>query len=165
MHACPAAHPTIHPYGVFDTADGAPILISIQNEREFAQLCKIVLLDETIPEDPRFCSNVERVKHEPEFEDVMKAVFGSTPRAELCARLDEAKVAYGSVNDCGGLSDHPALRRVTVSPSQAARRPSSCSVLLCSLFPSILYVPARCVRSPLTADACSALVSHVRHAG
>jgi len=94
-----------------------------------------VLLDETIPEDPRFCSNVERVKHEPEFEDVMKAVFGSTPRAELCARLDEAKVAYGSVNDCGGLSDHPALRRVTVSiqaKPHAAHHPALFCSALCS---------------------------------
>jgi itaconate CoA-transferase len=115
MRLCAAAHPTIHPYGVFETADGAPLLISIQNEREFAQLCKIVLRDESIPEDPRFCSNVERVKHEAEFDEVMNAVFGSTPRAELCTRLDEAKVAYSSVNDCGGLSEHPALRRVSVS--------------------------------------------------
>ena len=29
-------------------------------------------------------------------------------------RLDEAKVAYGNVNDCGGLQTHPSLRRVTV---------------------------------------------------
>lgn len=117
------AHPTIHPYGVFDTADGAPLLISIQNEREFAQLCKIVLQDETIPEDPRFSSNVQRVKHEAEFDEVMNEVFGSTPRAELCARLDEAKVAYGAVNDCGGLSQHPSLRRVSVSQTM---RPCPC---------------------------------------
>eukprot|EP01047_Picozoa_sp_COSAG01_P055381 COSAG01_NODE_6160_length_3817_cov_3.810776_2_plen_87_part_00 len=66
------------------------------------QFCKVVLRDETIRDDPRFCSNVQRVKHEREFDEVMNAVFGSTPRQELCARLDEAKVAYGAVNDCGG---------------------------------------------------------------
>ena len=108
------AHPTIHPYGVFDTADGAPLLIAIQNEREFATLCSIVLQDATIPDDPRFATNVERVKHEPEFDAVINNVFGSTPRAELRRRLDEAKVAYGDVNDCGGLQTHPSLRRVTV---------------------------------------------------
>lgn len=35
------AHPTIHPYGVYQTT-GAPVLISIQNEREFASLCAVV---------------------------------------------------------------------------------------------------------------------------
>ena len=39
---------------------------------------------------------------------------GSTDRAELVSRLDEAAVAYAQVNDCGGLAEHPALRRVTV---------------------------------------------------
>ena len=38
------AHPTIHPYGVFPTSDKArPVLVSVQNEREFASLCATVL--------------------------------------------------------------------------------------------------------------------------
>ena len=45
-----------------DTADGAPLLIAIQNEREFANLCSIVLEDPSILKDPRFATNVARVK-------------------------------------------------------------------------------------------------------
>ena len=33
------AHPSICPYGAFATADGALVLIAIQNEREWAEFC------------------------------------------------------------------------------------------------------------------------------
>src|SRR5690606_13316230 len=36
------AHPSIAPYGAFDTADGASLLISIQSDREWAVLCRHV---------------------------------------------------------------------------------------------------------------------------
>ena len=35
--------PSVHPYGVFGTADGRPVLISIQNERERARCYGVVL--------------------------------------------------------------------------------------------------------------------------
>ena len=36
------AHPSIAPYGVFKTSDGADILISIQNDREWRVLAEKV---------------------------------------------------------------------------------------------------------------------------
>ncbi|MDE2566883.1 MAG: CoA transferase, partial [Burkholderiales bacterium] len=36
-------HPTIAPYGAFTCADGRDIVISIQNEREWADFCRVVL--------------------------------------------------------------------------------------------------------------------------
>ncbi len=42
------AHPSIAPYGVFRSEDGKPILISIQNEREWVALCERVLGDAAI---------------------------------------------------------------------------------------------------------------------
>ena len=75
MSSC--SHPTIHPYGVYETT-GAPLLIAIQNEREFQKLCSVVLLDPSLPDDPRFATNVARVEHEEEFDEVMNAVFGAT---------------------------------------------------------------------------------------
>ena len=41
--------------------------------------------------------------------------FLGIPRAELIARLDSAGIAYGSINDIEGLSNHPALRRVALA--------------------------------------------------
>ena len=43
-----------------------------------------------------------------------------TPRDELISRLQDAGVAYGAVNDCGGLREHPAIRRLTVQTPSGA---------------------------------------------
>jgi crotonobetainyl-CoA:carnitine CoA-transferase CaiB-like acyl-CoA transferase len=114
-------HPTIHPYGAYATK-GAPILIAIQNEREFARLCAEVLGDASLPEDPRFATNEARVKHRAEFDAVIARVFGSLDRAALIGRLKKAQIAFGEVNDVAGLSRHPALRRSEIAtPSGPAR--------------------------------------------
>lgn len=48
------AHPSVCPYGAFALADGALVLISIQNEREWRQFCSAFLEDPTLPEQPGF---------------------------------------------------------------------------------------------------------------
>src|SRR6478735_6777791 len=45
-------HPTIAPYGVYQTADKVPVLISIQNDREFTRLCEHVLDRPGLDKDP-----------------------------------------------------------------------------------------------------------------
>ena len=55
-------HPSIAPYGSFTCADDRELVISIQNEREWASFCRIVLGDESLPKDPRFCSNAVRTR-------------------------------------------------------------------------------------------------------
>jgi itaconate CoA-transferase len=44
------AHPSICPYGAFATADGALVLISIQNEREWADFCARFLAEPDLPQ-------------------------------------------------------------------------------------------------------------------
>src|SRR6202049_1069410 len=46
------AHPTIAPYGVFKTRDGADILISIQSDREWRVLAKDVFGNRALGADP-----------------------------------------------------------------------------------------------------------------
>ena len=43
------AHPSICPYGAFETRDGALVLISIQNEREWAEFCARFLEQPDLP--------------------------------------------------------------------------------------------------------------------
>ena len=47
------AHPSIAPYGVFKTRDGADILISIQNDREWRVLAEKVMGDKTLAQAVR----------------------------------------------------------------------------------------------------------------
>ncbi|MEA2874040.1 MAG: itaconate CoA-transferase, partial [Hyphomicrobiales bacterium] len=60
------SHPSIAPYGVFKTKDGADILISIQNDREWRLLAKDVMGDAPLAADPRFATVADRVKIRPE---------------------------------------------------------------------------------------------------
>ncbi len=107
-------HPSIHPYGAYEPRGGGPVLFSIQNEREFGRLCADVLGDASLPDDPRFESNVARLDHRAEFDEIIARVFTSIDRDELIRRLRAAKIAYGEVNDVAGLARHPALRRASI---------------------------------------------------
>src|SRR4029077_7917395 len=55
------AHPSIAPYGVFESKDGKGILISIQSEREWKKLCAEVLDQPDLPQDPRLANLVARL--------------------------------------------------------------------------------------------------------
>lgn len=108
------AHPSISPYGVFETRDGKPVLISIQSEREWVKFCADFLGDASIPDDPRFATNVARVANRAQTDAMVAARFAQFTEDEARARLIVADTAFASVNDMAGLSVHPHLRRITV---------------------------------------------------
>lgn len=108
------AHPSICPYGAFATADGALVLISIQNEREWAQFCAGFLHEPDLPRRPGFETNVIRVAHRATVDAHIAATFATLTRAEAATRLRAANTAYGFVNGVAEFAAHPALRRITV---------------------------------------------------
>jgi itaconate CoA-transferase len=108
------AHPSICPYGAFALADGALVLISIQNEREWRNFCAGVMGDAALPEKPGFESNVIRVRNRPVVDAAVAAKFAALSREAARSALDAAGTAYGFVNDVAGLAAHPALRRASI---------------------------------------------------
>src|SRR5215470_5177443 len=56
------AHPSIAPYGVFASKEGIPLLISVQNDREWRVLAGTVLGDAALAADPDFATNAARVQ-------------------------------------------------------------------------------------------------------
>ncbi|MBV9735888.1 MAG: CoA transferase [Acidisphaera sp.] len=108
------AHPSICPYGAFPTADGTLVLISIQNEREWADFCTRFLEEPDLPQRPGFQTNFARVENRPEVDGHIAAAFARLTRAQSAEKLRAANTAYGFVNDVRGLAAHPALRRTTV---------------------------------------------------
>jgi itaconate CoA-transferase len=108
------AHPSICPYGAFALADGALVLIAIQNEREWAGFCAGFLGEPDLPQRPGFETNVIRVAHREMVDGHIAAVFATLTRAEAAARLRAANTAFGFVNDVAAFSHHPALRRASV---------------------------------------------------
>jgi crotonobetainyl-CoA:carnitine CoA-transferase CaiB-like acyl-CoA transferase len=107
-------HPSIAPYGAFACADGKSVLLSIQNEREWARLCSDVLGDAAIASDPRFARNVDRVANLAATEAMVAQALGRYTREEAIERLTRAGIACGRFSDMGDLIAHPQVRLVTV---------------------------------------------------
>ncbi|MCR5864474.1 MAG: CaiB/BaiF CoA transferase family protein [Aquincola tertiaricarbonis] len=103
-------HPTIAPYGAFTCADGRDLVISIQNEREWADFCRVVLRRPELLEDPRCSGNAARVANRGFVDGVVAEVFAAEPSGAIVDRLTEAQTAYGSVNSVHDLIEHPQLR-------------------------------------------------------
>ncbi len=108
------SHPSIAPYGVFAAADGTPVLISIQNEREWRKLCADVLDRPEMAGDPRYDNSTARVANRVALDADVQQAFGVHDSKALTARLAAADIAFATVNDMAGLSAHPHLRRITV---------------------------------------------------
>lgn len=108
------AHPSIAPYGVFTAGDGAQVLLAVQSDREWRMLCEGFMNRPELGTDPRYARNVDRVANRAEVDDAVAQGFATRTKAEAIAALEAVNVAFASVNDMQGLSEHPHLRRVTV---------------------------------------------------
>jgi itaconate CoA-transferase len=104
-----ASHAAIYPYGPFDTA-GVPVMLGVQNEREWARLCAEVLDDPTLATDSRFVNNSKRVENREALKKLMFERFASLSAEEVISRLDKAGIANAKVNDMAGVWDHPQLK-------------------------------------------------------
>lgn len=115
-------HTALAPYGVFTTRDGQPILISIQNEREWRSLCDNVLGKPEAAKDPRFASNSDRVANRAATDDLVQGWFFGTDVADAVRCLDGADIAFGRVSDWAALRDHPHLRMIDVPYAKGTTR-------------------------------------------
>ena len=106
-------HPTIAPYGVYATADEVPVLISIQNDREFTRLCEGVLDRPGLDRDPLYATNKARNSRRDATNAIVQENFGRQTFAELAARLDAAQIAWARVSSVADLSTHPQLKRTS----------------------------------------------------
>jgi itaconate CoA-transferase len=107
-------HPSIAPYGAYAVKGGEAVVIAIQNEREWANLCTNVLAQPELVADPLFSTNTERCANRVALNEVIEPVFATLERAELTGRLLQANIAYGAVNSVADLVKHPQLRRTSV---------------------------------------------------
>ena len=124
------AHPSVAPYGVFHSRDGVPILISIQNERDWEIFATRVLDDPQLVVDDRFATGVARVRNRAETDGLVARVFARHDAGHLQQLLMRHDIAFGRVSDIDALLAHPHLSRVAVEtavgpvhlPVPAARR-------------------------------------------
>ncbi len=121
-----SAHPSIVPYQAFKCGDGRYIAVAATNERFWSRLCKALGLEELI-DDPRFKTNVDRVRNRNALIPILEEVFLRRDRDEWVELLRKAGVPCGPVYELNevfndphtaasgvlGSVKHPTLGRVT----------------------------------------------------
>jgi len=119
-------HPTIAPYGAFTCADGRDIVLSIQNEREWADFCRVVLQRPDLLQDPRCRDNATRVANRGFVDGTVAEVFAALPSGTVIERLGAAQTAFANVNSVHDLIEHPQLRtRPMPVQGQAVEMPAA----------------------------------------
>jgi len=104
-----ASHAAIAPYGPFATGDDKVVLLSIQNEREWAAFCEVVLQLPGLAADPAFCGGSERVQSRAELHRRIDAVFQTLTVDAVTERLERARVAYARMRTMEEFLAHPQL--------------------------------------------------------
>ena len=106
------SHPSIAPYGAYYSKCGKKILISIQNEREWVNLCKSVLMLNNLYTDIRFNEPTKRVKNRIELDKIISKEFIKYDKDLIVDRLRKEKIACGVLNSIEDLEKHPQLRKI-----------------------------------------------------
>ena len=90
------AHPSIVPYGMYESADG-PLIIAVGNNAQFDRFCRLVIERPDIVEDPRFSTNVNRARNRAEIGPLIAGLLRAFPREVLLRRLTDAGIPCGRV--------------------------------------------------------------------
>lgn len=104
-----AYHATITPYGPFRAGDGGTVFLSVQNEREFARFCEVVLRDRALASDARFATGPARQQNRAAMHTLIETVFAKLKTDEVIGRLDAADIANARMNDMQNFWSHPQL--------------------------------------------------------
>jgi itaconate CoA-transferase len=104
-----AFHATIYPYGPFPVGEGGDVMLGLQNEREWAAFCKIVLEQPELAADERFNSNSRRVANKEALRVLIVTVFASLRREQVIERLEQASIANANVSTMADVWQHPQL--------------------------------------------------------
>jgi itaconate CoA-transferase len=103
-----ARHASISPYGPYAAADGR-VFLGLQNDREWAILCRDILGQPELTDDPRFASNPDRVTHDDELTAIIETALADFSVAEVEARLDAAGIANARLRTPAEFAEHPQL--------------------------------------------------------
>jgi crotonobetainyl-CoA:carnitine CoA-transferase CaiB-like acyl-CoA transferase len=104
-----AHHATIVPYGPFKAGDGGTVFLSIQNEREFARFCDVVLASPGLKRDARFSSGPARAENRNAMHEEIERVFSALSSVQIIEKLEKAEIANARLNSMQEFWDHPQL--------------------------------------------------------
>ena len=105
----PAAPQLIVPYGVYRCGDGLLVNMAVENPRQWARLCEVVLERPDLVNDQRFNANEKRVQNRAELEPLIDAQLGRLTQEQAIELLERADIPNGRVNDVQALAEHEQL--------------------------------------------------------
>ena len=151
------SHSSLAPYGVFQTADDVPILISIQNDREWVVFCTKVLGEPELGARSALCQQLRAPRQPGRDRRASRSAASAPTTSPRCrAVLEEAEIAFARVNDIEAILRHPHLRRLTIdSPSGPIALPSPPARWMGEPDPSFGPLPARSASTPPRCAASS----------
>ncbi|KQL49546.1 hypothetical protein AN963_07350 [Brevibacillus choshinensis] len=101
------AHPSIVPYQAFAAKDGE-IILAIANNRLWEKACQALRWDD-LREDPRFCTNDERVAHRELLIRIIQERVSTMERQEIVEKLDGVGVPCGPIHTIDQVLNHPQV--------------------------------------------------------
>lgn len=102
------AHPNITPYEVFPVEDGH-IIIATGNDGQYRRLCEVLGVP-ALADHPDFLTNALRVKNRATLVPLLSAETLKINRADLLARLKEATVPAGPINNLADVFEDEQVR-------------------------------------------------------
>ena len=112
-------HSFVAPYGAFVTGDGKQVLLSIQNDREWADFCRAVLKQPELGDDPLYRQNTDRYANRETMTAIINQAFAAYDKDTLLALLEDTRIACASLNSVEEVSSHPFLQNRTVTMGEA----------------------------------------------
>lgn len=99
------SHPNIAPYDAYTTAT-CSIYIAVGNERQFAVLCTELGCPQ-VSADPRFRSNIERIRHRIDLDQILESHLRDHDGHALAARLQAVGVPAAAVAGIADVASSP----------------------------------------------------------
>lgn len=105
-------HPNIVPYGsVYRLGDGRELVLAVGTERQWQRLTD-ALGRPTLAGHPDYADNRARVRHREALHGELAAAFAALDAPTASARLREAGVPFGFVNDMAQVFEQPGMQHV-----------------------------------------------------
>jgi formyl-CoA transferase len=102
-------HTIIVPYGPYRVGDGRRVNLAVQNEGQWRRLCEAVLGRPDWVSDPRFTTNLQRVRNRDVLEPLIEDALQPFTIDAVEKALEAADVPYGRLNEVADLVAHPQL--------------------------------------------------------
>lgn len=88
----------IAPHDIYQTADGAFVALPVSTQNMFERLCRAIG-EPGLSDDPRFATNIDRVRHRAELDEFIVPFIRSRNAADFLALTEAAGVAAARINN------------------------------------------------------------------